>query len=275
MKPLSGKVALVTGASAPNGIGRAVAHRLADSGASVIVTDIQGQITVDDTVYSKNALLESLVAELRGKQSQSMWLNLDVTYSDEIESCVSVVLNEYEKIDILVNNAGTTVGANNFLSTTSDQWEASFKVNILGPMMLSKAVIPHMRKSGGGRIINIGSIGSLGAEAGFGAYTAMKHGLAGMSKTIAAEFGVDGILCNTVCPGYINTDMHQTANKRLAVENDISLEEMKKRRYERVALRDAGTPENVADAVVYLSGPHSAYITGINMPVSGGVPFGI
>lgn len=88
MKPLSGKVALVTGASAPNGIGRAVAHRLADSGASVIVTDIQGQITVDDTVYSKNALLESLVAELRGKQSQSMWLNLDVTYSDEIESCV-------------------------------------------------------------------------------------------------------------------------------------------------------------------------------------------
>lgn len=132
-----------------------------------------------------------------------------------------------------------------------------------------------MRKNGGGRIINIGSIGSLGAEAGFGAYTAMKHGLAGMSKTIAAEFGVDGILCNTVCPGYINTDMHQTANKRLAVENDISLEEMKKRRYERVALRDAGTPENVADAVVYLSGPHSAYITGINLPVSGGVPFGI
>ena len=174
-----------------------------------------------------------------------------------------------------VNNAGTTVGADNFLSTTSDQWEASFKVNILGPMMLSKAVIPHMRKNGGGRIINIGSIGSLGAEAGFGAYTAMKHGLAGMSKTIAAEFGVDGILCNTVCPGYINTDMHQTANKRLAVENGISLEEMKKRRYERVALKDAGTPENVADAVVYLSGPHSAYITGINMPVSGGVPFGI
>lgn len=275
MKPLSGKVALVTGTSAPNGIGRAVAHRLADSGASVIVTDIQGQITVDDTVYSKNALLESLVAELRGKQSQSMWLNLDVTYSNEIESCVSVVLNEYEKIDILVNNAGTTVGADNFLSTTSDQWEVSFKVNILGPMMLSKAVIPHMRKNGGGRIINIGSTGSLGAEVGFGAYTAMKHGLVGMSKTIAAEFGVDGILCNTVCPGYINTDMHQTANKRLAVENGISLEQMKKRRYERVALRDAGTPENVADAVVYLSGPHSAYITGINMPVSGGVPFGI
>jgi len=275
MKLLSGKVALVTGASAPNGIGRAVAHRLADNGASVIVTDIEGEVKVEDTQYNKTTLLESLVQELRDKQSSSMCLNLDVTSSEEIDNCVSAVLNEYERIDILVNNAGTTVGADNFLSTTSDQWKASFHVNILGPMMLSKAVIPHMQKNGGGRIINIGSTGSLGAEAGFGAYTTMKHGLAGMSKTIAAEFGADGILCNTVCPGYINTDMHQAANQRLAGEHGVSLEEMKKRRYAKVALRDAGTPEDVADTVVYLSGPHSAYITGINLPVSGGVPFGI
>jgi len=275
MKLLSGKVALVTGASAPNGIGRAVAHRLADNGASVIVTDIEGELNIGDTQYDKFGLLESLAQELKGKQTSSMCLSLDVTSSEAIDNCVSTVIDEYQRIDILVNNAGTTVGADNFLSTTSDQWEASFKVNILGPMMLSKAVIPHMQENGGGRIINIGSIGSLGAEPGFGAYTAMKHGLAGMSKTMAAEFGVDGILCNTVCPGYINTDMHQAANNRLAAENDISLEEMKTRRYERVALRDAGTPEDVADAVVYLSGPHSAYVTGINMPVSGGVPFGI
>ncbi len=170
---------------------------------------------------------------------------------------------------------GSIVGADNFLSTTAEQWESSFRVNILGPMMLSKAVIPHMRKNGGGRIINIGSTGSLGAEPGFGAYTTMKHGLVGMTKTLASEFGVDGILCNTVCPGYISTDMHTAANSRLAAENGISIEEMKERRYAKVAVRSAGSPEDVADAVVYLAGPDSAYITGINLPVSGGVPFGL
>jgi len=275
MELLSGKVALVTGASAPNGIGRAVAQRLACNGASVIVTDLEGELNIDGNQYNKFSLLESLAEELRSKQCSSMCLSLDVTSAREIESCVSAALDKYGCIDVLVNNAGTTVGADNFLSTTADQWETSFQVNILGPMMLSRAVIPHMQKNGGGRIINIGSTGSLGAEAGFGAYTTMKHGLVGLSKTLAAEFGVDGILCNTVCPGYICTDMHQAANTRLAAENDVTLDEMKKQRYAKVALKDAGKPEDVADAVVYLSGPHSAYVTGINLPVSGGVPFGI
>ena len=142
-------------------------------------------------------------------------------------------------------------------------------------MMLCKAFIPLMRKNGGGRIINIGSTGSLGAEAGFGAYTAMKHGLIGMTKTIAAEFGVDGILCNAVCPGYINTDMHTAANKRLANENGEPVERTKSRRYHNVALRRAGEPADVAEAVAYLAGPSGNYVTGIALPVAGGVPFGI
>ncbi len=272
---LLGKVALVTGASAPNGIGRAIAHRLADNGASVIVTDIAGELQIDDKIYERSSLLESLVADIKSKGCSSIWLNLDVTNGKEIDHGVEAALREYGQIDILVNNAGSIAGADNFLSTTPDQWETSFRVNVLGPMMLSKAVIPQMRRNGGGRIINIGSTGSLGAEPGFGAYTAMKHGLAGMTKTLAAEFGVDGILCNTVCPGYIYTDMHKAANTRLAAENGLSVEEMKERRYAGVAVRDAGTPEDVADAVIYLAGPNSAYVTGINLPVSGGVPFGI
>lgn len=132
-----------------------------------------------------------------------------------------------------------------------------------------------MRKIGGGRIINIGSTGSLGAEPGFGAYTAMKHGLVGLTKTLAAEFGVDGILCNTVCPGYIATDMHTAANVRLAAESGASLDEIKTQRYANVALRDAGLPNDVANAVAYLAGPQANYVTGINLPVTGGVPVGI
>lgn len=275
MTTLSGKVALVTGASAPSGIGRAIAHRLADVGASVIVTDIAGEFQIGDDVYDRSSLLESLATDLKLKGCSAIWLNLDVTNATDIDHCVETALTEYGRIDILINNAGSLAGSDNFLSTTPAQWETSFQVNILGPMMLSKALIPQMRENGGGRIINIGSTGSLGAEPGFGAYTAMKHGLVGMTKTLAAEFGVDGILCNTVCPGYISTDMHNAANARLAAENNLSVDEIKERRYAKVAVRNAGTPEDVADAVVYLAGPNSAYVTGINLPVSGGVPFGI
>lgn len=103
----------------------------------------------------------------------------------------------------------------------------------------------------------------------------MKHGMVGLTKTIAAEFGEDGILCNVVCPGYINTDMHAATNARLAHYNGLSIEEMKTQRYVHVAVRRAGEPAEVAAAVAYLASPAAAYVTGITLPVSGGVPFGI
>ncbi len=275
MRPLSGKVAIVTGTSAPRGIGRAIAMRLAENGASVVATDMAGYLHIDDDIYKKDELLNALVTDIRNMGNTAMSLKLDITDANDVQACISATKQEFGRIDILVNNAGSLAGSDNFLSTTCDQWETSFRVNILGPMMLSQAVIPEMRKVGGGRIINIGSTRSLGVDAGFGAYTAMKHGLVGMTKTIAAEFGADGILCNTVCPGYIMTDMHAAANTRLAKENEISVEEMQKRRYANVAVRDAGRPEDVAEAVAYLAGPNSTYVTGINLPVSGGVPLGI
>ena len=142
-------------------------------------------------------------------------------------------------------------------------------------MMLTQAVLPMMQAQGAGAIVNIGSTGSLGAEPGFGAYTAMKHGLIGLTKTIAAEFGVDGIRCNAVCPGYVNTDMHMAANTRLAQEAGVALQAIKARRYSSVALRRAGDPAEVADAVAYLAGPQSRYVTGVALPVSGGTPPGI
>lgn len=275
MKPLSGKVAIVTGASAPTGIGRAIARRLAADGAAIIATDMAGKLQIGSEDHDRTDLLKALAGELEGAGSAAVSLIMDITNADDIQECVATALSEFGRIDILVNNAGSLAGSDNFLSTTPDQWEVSFRVNILGPMMLSQAVIPEMRKVGGGRIINIGSTGSLGAEPGFGAYTAMKHGLVGLTKTLAAEFGVDGILCNTVCPGYILTDMHAAANERLAKESAVSVEDIKRQRYANVAVRDAGKPEDVAEAVAYLAGPNSAYVTGINLPVSGGVPFGI
>lgn len=275
MHPLEGKVAFITGASAPHGIGRAIAIRLAQDGAAVVLTDIDGIMEVDGTRMQRSDLLQNTVLEISHAGGAAMSLTLDVTNAEEIETTIGRAISNYGRLDIVVNNAGSLSGSDSFLSTTPDQWRQSFNVNLLGPMMVAQAVIPHMRQIGGGRIINIGSTGSLGAEPGFGAYTTMKHGLVGFSKTIAAEFGPDGILCNTVCPGYIATDMHTAANIRLATERGISVEQMKKERYTNVALRDAGLPEDVANAVAYLAGPQANYVTGINLPVTGGVPFGI
>ncbi len=275
MAALQGKLALITGASAPEGIGRAIAMRLAEEGACVVVTDIAQVISVDGVETTRTAMLEDLAEEIRNAGGEALALPLDVTSEDNIAEVIEQVIARFGRLDILVNNAGSLAGSDNFQSTTPEQWSASFEVNILGPMMLSQAAIPHMQANGGGRIINIGSTGSLGAEAGFGAYTAMKHGLVGMTKTLAAEFGPDGILCNTVCPGYIATDMHKAANVRLADEQGISVADMKRQRYANVALRDAGLPRDVANAVAYLAGPEANYVTGINLPVTGGVPFGI
>ena len=220
-------------------------------------------------------LLAKTALEIKAASGQAHILAVDVTQKSDVIQCVKFAKAQFGRIDILVNNAGSLAGSDNFLETTPTQWETSFQVNLLGPMMLTQAVIPEMRAVGAGSIINIGSTGSLGAEAGFGAYTAMKHALIGMTKTIAAEFGVNGIRCNAVCPGYIMTDMHAAANERLAAENNISVAQMKTQRYANVALRNAGEPSDVADAVAYLAGPQSAYVTGISFPVAGGVPFGI
>lgn len=275
MKPLDSKIAIITGASAPRGIGRAVALRLAADGATVIVSDRPGVRDVNGTERGNADLLRDVVSAITATGGSAIATEVDVTRQADVAACVELAMGRFGRLDILVNNAGSLAGADLFLDTTPSQWTTSFQVNLLGPMMFTQAAIPPMRQAGGGAIINIGSTGSLGAEAGFGAYTAMKHGLIGMTKTVAAEFGADGIRCNAVCPGYIATDMHQAANLRISRELGQSVAETAKQRYASVALRKAGDPGDVADAVAYLAGPQSVYVTGIALPVAGGVPFGI
>ncbi|MFK7938994.1 MAG: SDR family NAD(P)-dependent oxidoreductase [Roseovarius sp.] len=258
---LGGKVALVTGCAAPNGIGRACAQALAAEGAFVIVSDRPG----DDRLNAVEAL---------GDAIGGVGIALDVTVAQDIKDAVAVA-RPHGQVDILVNNAGTVQGAGPFLNGTAEDWEASFRVNLLGPMMLAQAVIPGMIAAGDGRIINVGSIGGLGGRPAFGAYSAMKHGLTGLTKTIAAEFGPQGIRCNAVCPGYIATDMHEASNIRLAEAQGVALDDMKRARYEAVALRSAGQPEDIAQAVLYLAGPQGAYVSGINLPVAGGIQLGL
>lgn len=275
MKPLDGKTAIVTGVSAPNGIGRATAVKLSQEGASVIVTDISGSLEVDGVKMKKLDLLRNLADEIRVSGGTATALEVDVSKKTDIDHCIHRAEAEYGQLDILVNNAGTLAGTGAFLDSKAEDWITSFEVNLLGVMLFCQAAIHKMRNVGGGSIVNVGSTGSLGAEAGFGAYTTMKHGLIGLTKTIAAEFGGDRIRCNAVCPGYTNTDMHMATNARLALERNEAMADIKAERYSSVALQRAGTPQEVAAAIAYLAGPSSSYVTGVALPVAGGVPYGI
>ena len=144
MKPLAGKVAIVTGASAPHGIGRAIALRLAQDGAFVVVTDIKGKMNINGVEQDKMNLLANTVSEIEFDGGKAVAIDVDVTREEDIVHCVEMTKELFGRLDILVNNAGSLSGSDNFLETTPDQWELSFQVNLLGPMMFSKAVIIEM-----------------------------------------------------------------------------------------------------------------------------------
>lgn len=271
----SNTTAIVTGAASPSGIGRATAKALAAQGVTVIATDRDGTIAVGGSMVSTRDELKALSKEIKDDGGQTETDFVDVTEIDQIEACVKKTVDRFGSINILVNNVGTTVGAGPFLNSRKSDWELSFRVNLLGQMAFCQAVIPHMQQAGGGSIVNVGSTASLGASSGSGAYAAMKHGVVALTKSIAAEFGADGIRCNVVCPGYIDTEMHRSANERLAAEQSLPLDELKRSRYSRVSLRRAGSAAEVADAIVYLTTDQSSFITGIALPVAGGMPFGI
>ena len=264
MGSLEGRIAIVTGAA--GGIGTAIVLALAEEGARIAACDLASR---------REDGLAPLADAVSDRGGEAIVMAVDVGRKADIEVAVAATHEAWGGIDILVNNAGTTAGAGPFLDITDADWQASFAVNLKGPADFAQAVIPEMRRRGGGAILNIASTAGLGASASFGAYTATKHGLVGLSKTIAAEFGCDGIRCNAICPGFVRTEMHLDATRRLAAQEGIGEAEMAARRYAGVPLGRAGEPDEIARLAVFLSGPGGAYITGTAIPVAGGHPAGL
>ena len=280
MSLLDGKIALVTGCGNPKGMGRATALKLADQGATVVVTDI---CRADDRLTMEGALklgedfaaLEALAAEVDQAGGRAMALALDLLHADQIRQVVVDVVNRFGRVDILVNNAGTAAGAGEFLDLTDEAWDLSYRINILGLVRLCRQVIPVMQENGGGSIINNASIMGVSAAAGYGAYAATKHAVVGITKVIAEEFAGDGIRCNAVCPGNIHTDMGDAEVALLVELHGISRAEALQRLGEDAAMKRMGKPEEVADAITYLAGPSSSFITGVAFPVTGGMRPGL
>lgn len=267
MKLLENKVAIITGAGRPQGMGQAAVRRFAEHGATVIVTDL---VRNDE----EQAAIEKVAAEARNLGVEALAIGVDVTNREQVDACVTQVIKSFGRIDVMVNNAGTAIGAGPFLEQTDMQLDISLGVHIKGTWNFCQAVIPHMQQNGGGAIVNNSSMLGVAAEPFSAAYTASKFGVVGLTKVIAAEFGKDNIRCNTVCPGSIKTQMQEEGLKKFAEWSGISLEEAWKDA-ERCALGRSAEPEEVADAMVYLASSMSSYVSGDALMVTGAANPGV
>jgi 3-oxoacyl-[acyl-carrier protein] reductase len=244
------RVVLVTGAA--SGMGRATAHLFADEGALVAVTDLDQQA------------VDSVVDEIRSSGAQASGWVLDVSSASAIPKTVAEIASSLGEIDILVNNAGIVIGAS--LERTNDDeyeaaWSRTFDVLLTAHVRLVRACLPQLVRKGEGRIINIASTEGLGASAGTSPYTAAKHGVVGLTRSMAVELGARGVTVNCICPGPILTGMTAA----------IPEEARNKFARRRVPLRRYGLPEEVAHATLNFALPASSYLNGVVLPVDGGM----
>jgi len=242
---LAGQVALVTGAT--RGIGRAIAQALATAGATVV-----GTATTD----AGAATIATYLAELG---NPGTGIRLDVTDAAGTDAALSDIEKGYGAIGILVNNAGITRD-NLLLRMKDDEWDAIMATNLKPAFRLAKAVLRGMMKARTGRIIQIGSVVGASGNAGQANYAAAKAALVGFTKSLAQEVGSRNITVNCVAPGFVDTDM----TRALA---DAQREKL----LERIPLGRLGSPEDIANAVVFLASPQAAYITGVTLHVNGGM----
>jgi len=241
-----GRVVLVTGGG--RGIGKGIAMRLADAGANVVIGDV-------DMVHAEQA------AEELGKGfGRTVAVQVNVTQEESIAAAVKMVLKEFGKIDILINNAGIMFRTR-ILAISLEEWGETMLVNLTGPFLFTKAVIPSMKKNGYGRIVNISSSAGRSVSTLGGAhYTASKAGLLGFTRAVAKEVAASGITVNAVCPGLIDTQMARDTTTKKELEMFL----------ESFPIKRLGLPEEIGDLVLFLCSEKASYITGASIDINGG-----
>jgi NAD(P)-dependent dehydrogenase (short-subunit alcohol dehydrogenase family) len=246
---VEGKVALVTGGA--SGIGRATALTFAREGAKLVIADMNeegGQQTVH------------MITEQGG---EAIFVSTDVSKAVEVQALISKAVETYGKLDCAHNNAGIAgrVGALT-AEYPEDTWQQVIAVNLTGVWLCMKYEIPQMLHQGRGTIVNTASAAGLVGTRGTSAYVASKHGVVGLTKTAALEYAQQGIRVNCVCPGWIHTPM---------TERGLSDPERRARIIASAPTGRVGTPEEVAEAVVWLCSDAASFVTGHTMSVDGGV----
>jgi 2-hydroxycyclohexanecarboxyl-CoA dehydrogenase len=242
---LKGKVAIVTGAA--SGIGAAIAQKMAEAGATVVVADVQADKG------------ETRADTLRAAGGDARFMQVDMTDAASIAAFADAVQAQLGTVDVLVNGAGWGK-THPFWEGTPELWERIIGLNLVGPMRLAKALLPEMMKRGGGKIVNIasdaGRVGSLGETV----YSGAKGGLIAFTKALARETARYGINVNCVCPGPTDTPLMAAVPEK--VQEALT---------KAIPFRRLGKPEEVADAVMFFAGDESSYVTGQVLSVSGGL----
>ena len=246
---LDGKVAVITGAG--SGIGRATAKIFAREGAKLLIADVVEQ-----------AGLETLNA-LKDAGAAAIFMKVDVSKPNEVEAMAAKAVETYGRIDCAFNNAGIE-GEGALTHKCSDEnWHRVLSINLTGVWLCMKAEIAQMLKQGGGgAIVNTSSMAGLVGSVGGPAYVAAKHGVVGLTKTAALEYGRQGIRVNAVCPGPIRTPMMQRIMR--------GSEEMEQKFIRSEPLKRFGEPEEIGETVAWLCSERASYVTGLPMPVDGG-----
>lgn len=246
MRKLEGKVVVVTGAS--RGIGRAIALKLADEGAKVVVN------------YSgSQAKAEEVVAMIQEGGGEAIAVQASVSQTEEVTALMDTAVKTFGSLDILVNNAGITRD-NLLMRMKEHEWDDVLDTNLKGVFLCTKAVTRQMMKQRAGRIINISSIVGVAGNAGQANYVAAKAGVIGLTKTTAKELASRNILVNAIAPGFIETEM-----------TDQLPEDIKQGMLTQIPLAKLGQPEDIAKAVVFLASDDANYMTGQTLHIDGGM----
>ena len=278
MYDLSGKVAIVTGAGGRNGIGRAIATRLAREGADVVVTDIPESVTAiraEDRAEGWEGL-PSVVQEIEAEGRQALGIFSDVSDSGQVDDMVRQVLDRFGKIDILVNNAGSRPGRDRVLvvDLEEDAFDEVMRVNVRGTYLCSRAVSRHMTARGeGGKIIIISSGAGKRGIARYAVYCASKFALVGFTQALAQEMAAHRVNVNAICPGLVDTERVDFIAAALAAEGESAEEHralMVQERSTRVPMGRIAQGGDIANMAAFLASAESDYMTGLSISVSGG-----
>lgn len=258
---LRGKVALVAGAS--QGMGRATALGFAREGAKIGIC-----------ARGETALNEA--AEMIRKETGAEVLAMvaDMTKVEDIQRFVNRTTERFGRLDVIVNNAGGPPPGE-FMKFTDEDWQNAFRLSFMSTMRMTREAVPHMRKVGGGRVINITSYSVKEPIAGLVLSNAIRSAVIGLAKTLSRELARDNILINNVCPGRIDTERAQKLNKARAERLNRPVEEINKEMAAEVPLGRYGTAEEAADVIVFLGSARASYVTGTTIQVDGGLVRGI
>ncbi len=254
MKLFAGKNVLVTGAT--SGLGRSVAIEFAKKGANVAICGRRADQG------------KKVEEEIRMLGVKAKFYTCDIDKEEDIKNLIDQTMNDFGSIDSAVNNAGRLGAMSSFIEYKTDEWEKVMKTNITGTMLCMKYEILEMLKVKKGNIVNIASVlGLVGGHFKVSAYTASKHAIVGMTKSIALEVAPKGIRVNVVCPGSIDSEMLDDIYVNVKPED---LQKVKDEQAKAYPMRRISFPDEVAKSVVFLASEEASFMTGVAMPVDGG-----